>query len=84
MELLTPPVPDITLFVARDIPAGVRLVLGEDLSGLGRSQERTSPAALEAQTALSRLRLVGFNVLIEPDFDLVRRNFPGDWPRGSE
>lgn len=84
MELLTPPVPDITLFVARGIPPALRLVMGDDLSGLGRSQERTSPAALEAQAALARLRLVGFNVLIEADFDLVRHNFPGDWPRGFE
>ena len=84
MEVLTPPVPDITLFVARDLSAGVRLAVGEKLTALGRAPQEIGQQSLELELALRHLWLVGFNLLVEPDLDLVRRNFPLDWPPASE
>lgn len=83
MEVLTPPVPDIVLLAARDLPAGVRLKAGERLAGLGRGDGAGEAGLSDARSGLGFLGLAGFNLLIEPDWDLVRRNFPQDWPAAS-
>ncbi len=83
VEVLTPPAPDLTLFVSRNDSPQRRLVLGDRLSSLGRNPEGEDPRGRELVNGLARLHLVGFNLLVEPDLDLVRRNFPGHWPEMS-
>ncbi|MFH2053863.1 MAG: hypothetical protein ABIK96_15515 [bacterium] len=83
MEILTPPVPDVVLLVARRLPAGVRLEAGERLAGLGRGDGAGETDLADARSGLAFLGFAGFNLLIEPDWDLVRRNFPQDWPAAS-
>jgi hypothetical protein len=78
VEPLTVPVPDVVL-LAGPPAAGARLEVGDRLAALGRRTDGQSPAAIRLQAALGRLGLVGFNLLVEPDFDLVRRNFAGNW-----
>jgi hypothetical protein len=78
VEPLTVPVPDVVLMVGPPL-TGSRLEVGDRLAGLGRRTDGQSPAAVQLQVALENLGLVGFNLLVEPDFDLVRRNFAGNW-----
>ncbi len=80
LELMTIPVPDVVVFASRSVNGKTRLAVGEGLASLGRSPEGDSPAAGSARKALGGLNLAGFNLLVEPDFDLVRRNFAGNWP----
>jgi hypothetical protein len=80
VEILTIPVPDIVLFAAREIPGRKRLEVGDGLAALGRGGEEQSPLARDLQRGIAGLNLVGFNLLVDPDFDLVRRNFVGNWP----
>ena len=49
-------------------------IVGDPLYGNG-----VGPGELKLQAALRHLRLVGFNLLVEPDFDLVRKNFTRSW-----
>ena len=84
MEILTIPVPDIVLFAAREIPGRKRLEVGDGLAALGRGGEEQSPLARDLQRGIARLNLVGFNLLVDPDFDLVRRNFVGNWPPAGD
>ena len=76
---LVAPVPDAVLLVSRQLPRHVRLRCGEGLSALGRQQEDEAPLARDLRLALGELHLSGFNLLLEPDFELVRKNFAQDW-----
>lgn len=80
VEPLTVPVPDVVLATGPGVDRATRLELADRLSALGRRSEGESPLERRLRGALSRLGLVGFNVLVDPDFDLVRRNFAADWP----
>ena len=79
VDPLTVPVPDIVLMTSADLAAKDRLELGDRLSSLGRQSGAETPAATRVRLALRGLGLAGFNLLVEPDFDLVRRNFAADW-----
>jgi len=79
-EVLTPPAPDLLILVSRRVPASQRLSLGDKLSLLGREGEAAGGAATRLQAGLGAMNLAGFNLMVEPDLDLVRRNFPGHWP----
>ncbi len=83
LEVLSPPAPDLMLFAARKVSQQRRLVLSDRLSALGRNQEGQDARESDLVAGLSRLQLVGFNLLVEPDFELVHRNFPGHWPDQS-
>lgn len=80
VELLTVPVPDIVVFCSRSVSGQTRLAVGDALTALGRSSDDQSPAAGEVRRAVGGLNLVGFNLLVDPDFELVRRNFTRNWP----
>jgi hypothetical protein len=77
---LTVPVPDLVVLAARRLPAPVRLALGERLAGIGRDLTDLTPAERELASALPNVGLAGFNLLIDPDFDLIRGHFAADWP----
>ena len=83
VRTLTPPVPDIVLMASRDLPRGLRLEVGDALAAVGR---RDQPDGDEARLAagLDRLHLAGFNLLIDPDLDLVRGLLASGWPRERE
>lgn len=78
---VTVPVPDLVVLAARNLPAAARLALGERLTGIGRELADLTPAERELAAALPAVGLAGFNLLIDPDFELVRGNFAADWPR---
>lgn len=80
MKILTGPVPDLVLFASREIPAGKRLDLSGALTGLGRGGDESRPESGRLRHGLAGIHLSGFNLLLEPDLDLVRGSFPGNWP----
>ena len=84
MEIMTGPVPDLVLFASRDLPGARLLEINSELTRLGRmsGEEIGDTAALIR--SLSDIHLSGFNLLIEPDLDLVRGSFPGDWPPAGQ
>ncbi|MEN8007166.1 MAG: hypothetical protein ABFS42_09125 [Candidatus Krumholzibacteriota bacterium] len=84
IEILSIPVPDIVLFASRDVPGRVRLGAGDGLAALGRGGDELPPAAGDLQQGIAGLNLVGFNLLVDPDFDLVRRNFVRNWPPAGD
>lgn len=81
LEIMTIPVPDIVLFAARSVPAKTRLAVGDGLAALGRDPSNQLSESDDLRRGLGDLNLAGFNLLVEPDFDLVRRNFSRDWPQ---
>lgn len=83
-EIMTVPVPDIVFFAARTVAAKARLALRDGMSNLGRGSGEAAPAAEALRQAVAGLNLAGFNLLVEPDFELVRRNFAGDWPTDTD
>lgn len=78
---VTVPVPDLVLLAARTVSAADRMALAERLAGIGRELAELTPAERELAAALPAMGLAGFNLLVEPDFELVRGNFVADWPR---
>jgi len=80
VELMTVPVPDIVVFASRSVAGKTRLAVGDALASLGRSSDDPSPAVREVRRAVGGLNLAGFNLLFDPDFELVRRNFARNWP----
>jgi hypothetical protein len=84
IEIMTVPVPDMVVFASRNVAAKSRLAVGDGLSALGRSGEDQTAVARELRRAIAGLDLAGFNLLVEPDFDLVRRNFGGNWPPAGD
>ncbi|MCB1182138.1 hypothetical protein KDM41_01810 [bacterium] len=81
---VVPPVPDLVVLASRQLPRHVRLRCGETLAAVGRQSEDESPADRELRLALAAVHLSGFNLLLEPDFELVRRRFAGSWLDGAE
>lgn len=73
------PSPDLVLLVSRDVPRHVRLKCGEALAAVGREPDEEAPADRALRRSLAQVRLDGFNLLLETDFEQVRRKFPGDW-----
>lgn len=69
----TPPVPDTVLMAPRRLAPGRRLALGENLGRVGREDGEEAAAAAALARGLDKLRLAGFNLLVEPDFERVRR-----------
>ncbi len=81
---LVGPAPDLVLMVARRVPRHARLRCGEGLTALGRQQTDGSPAEQALRAGLRALDLAGFNLLLEPDFELVRKNYPSGWLLGAD
>jgi hypothetical protein len=81
---LTPPVPDLVLLVSRTLPAGPRLAVRDLLAGLGRGERTESEPCRRLAQGLDMLRLAGFNLLIDADFDLVRAQVRTDWLQETE
>lgn len=76
----TVPVPDLVVMASRSIPVVERLKWADSLALVGRSDQPASEGAAALAEGLQSLGLIGFNLLLDPDFELVRRNFPTDWP----
>lgn len=77
---VTVPVPDLVVMATRRLAGSARLGLGERLVGIGRDLSDLAPAERELAASLSALGLAGFNLLVDPDFELVRGHFAGNWP----
>ena len=80
---LTGPVPDVVVLASRRLSAGKRTRLRDALVGLGRSQDQPSVQAEAVRTGLATIGLAGFNMLLEADFDQLRRRFVRRWPQGE-
>lgn len=79
---LSVPLPDVAVMAARRWPAADRVRLGEALLMLSRHPESdVSPEEVAVRQGLAALDLAGFNPLLEPDFEQVRRQFAACRPR---
>lgn len=77
---LSAPVPDVVVMVRADLPAGVRMRMVEAMTGLGRSQGQDDALTRDLVRGLQQIGLSGFNLMLEPDFDKLRRSHAGNWP----
>ncbi len=80
VEDRTIPVPDVVVLASRKIPLVERLKWAESLALMGRSGQEKDSRPERTLRHLDELGLVGFNLLLEPEIELVRRNFQGNWP----
>lgn len=79
---LSVPLPDVAVMAARRWPAADRVRLGEALLMLSRHPDSdVSPEELAVRQGLAALDLAGFNPLLEPDFEQVRRQYAACGPR---
>ena len=74
VEPLGKPVPDLVLLSSTGFGTADRLKLGQALAALGRADGEGELSRLPA--GLGQLHLVGFHVLLEPDWQGVRDRFP--------
>lgn len=76
---MSDPVPDLVLLASLRVPRADRLLVGESLSRLARTQEPATAAQERLLGGMPLLRLAGFNLLLEPDFERVRGIFSRHW-----
>lgn len=80
MELLGEPWPDLVVLADRGIGASRRLKTAEVLAAVGRESGEDKATVALVVDGLNRINLAGFNLLLEPDFDLVRKRSKQNWP----
>jgi hypothetical protein len=78
------PMPDVVVLASRRLPAASRLALQQALSTLGRSADGEDARCARLEVHLGQLGLDGFNLLLGPDFDRLRRQFGPCWPELAE
>ncbi len=81
LQRLSEPLPDVVVLAARRLPGTVRLELQEALTLLGRDEADVAPAGRLARVQLGAFGLDGFNLMLGPDFERVRRQHRRCWPR---
>jgi hypothetical protein len=81
---LSDPVPDVVLLVARRLPAAARLDLQEALTMLGRDPADANLESRLVRAQLGLLGLDGFNLLLGPDVERLRRQHGRCWPGAGD
>ncbi len=82
-EPLSAALPDVVVMVSRQWAVADRVRAGELLLALGRQREGGALVReLQALRSLARIDVDGFNLLLESDFDLVRRQYGPCRPTG--
>lgn len=81
---LSDPVPDVVLLVSRRLPGGARLDLQEALTMLGRDPAHGDLESRLVRSQLGLLGLDGFNLLLGPDFERLRRQHGRCWPGAGD
>lgn len=76
---LSDPVPDMVVMVSRQLPAAARVDLQEALVVLGR-QDDGGGAVAAVSAGLGLLGLDGFNAVLGPDWDRLRKRYGPCWP----
>jgi hypothetical protein len=83
LKPLGDPVPDVLLLASKELGPTQRLNLGQALTEVERSEKAAGNEAELLLRGLSRWHLVGFHVLLEPDWTRVRGQYEGTWARGK-
>ena len=81
---ISDPVPDIVALAARRLPTASRMELQRALSVIGRQLDARDERDHGLETGLGLLGLDGFNLLLGPDFEQVRRRYRACWPAPAE
>ncbi|MDD5720443.1 MAG: hypothetical protein PHQ53_12210 [Candidatus Krumholzibacteria bacterium] len=76
---LSDALPDLVVMVARRAPAALRLELQEALTMLGRADAEQDPNNRLVRAHLGQFGLDGFNLLLGPDCDRLRRLYGRCW-----
>jgi hypothetical protein len=74
------PVPDIVVLASRSLSRAARIDLQESLSTLGRDASGKGAGGIDLDGRLAALGFEGFNLLLGPDFDRLRRRYSPCWP----
>ncbi len=77
---LSDPMPDVVVLGSRRLTSTARLDLQQALAVLGRESGEQTPQQASVRAHLGQLGLDGFNLLLTPDFDRIRRRFCACWP----
>jgi hypothetical protein len=80
VERLSDPLPDVVVFASRRLTGAVRLDLQEALALLGRDDAVLAPADHLVEVQLGHLGLDGFNLLLGPEVERLRRQYDRCWP----
>ncbi|MBD3222707.1 hypothetical protein GF314_15850 [bacterium] len=80
LTTLSDPVPDVVVLASRRLPTGVRLELQQALTVVGRQLDRRRDGDPALVAGLGLLGLDGFNLLLTPEFDRLRRQYEPCWP----
>jgi len=80
MELLGTHWPDLVLLADRGLAASRRVKTAEVLAAVGRDTGSDQEAVTLLLHGLNSVNLAGFNLLLEPDFELVRKRGKEYWP----
>lgn len=79
MVMRTPPFPDIVLMADREASLVDRVRWAEDLALLNVEDQPVTELGTELSSNLECLGLTGFHLLLEPDFERLRRQFGDRW-----
>ena len=74
------PVPDFVVLAARRLSAADRGRLRRALLRLGVAGEVRQPLRTSVLTALDRIGIAGFALLLQPELERYRRSYAGGWP----
>lgn len=81
---ISDPVPDIVALGARRLPTASRMDLQRALSVIGRQLDARDERDHGLEAGLGLLGLDGFNLLLGPDFEQMRRHYRACWPAPAE
>jgi hypothetical protein len=83
IDLLGDPWPGLILMADAELATSRRVKTAEALAAIGRDPENVKDSESTVINGLKLINLVGFNHLLEPDFDLVRKRAKENWPPRS-
>jgi hypothetical protein len=84
LKTLSEPLPDVLLLASRRLPRAVRIDLQQSLTVLGREPDGVTAEHRRLATGLALVGLDGFNLLLGPDLDRLRRQLGPCWPRSND
>lgn len=81
LTVLSDPLPDVMVMASRRLPTAVRMEIQQVLTVLGRSIDHQTGRDRQLVAGLGLFGLDGFNLMLGPEFDRLRRQYEPCWPQ---